>query len=155
MRRKRFQRGSLKPRERNGRKYWYGQWREEGRPKSKELGLCSQVPKWEAEEKLAAILQSINAVADKKPLTQATFQRFVESVYLPTQKGHWKGSTNMNTEQLIRSHLVPTLGPRLQSQITRTELQELLNSKARRVSTTLRHSVVEFSEDCRLSYGVC
>src|SRR6476659_620377 len=34
MRRKRFQRGSLKPRKRKGKTYWYAQWREYGEPRS-------------------------------------------------------------------------------------------------------------------------
>ena len=49
MRRKRFQRGCLKTRKRNGKNYWYAQWREEGKPKSKEIGLCSKMDRVKAE----------------------------------------------------------------------------------------------------------
>jgi hypothetical protein len=59
MRRQRFQRGSLKCRKRNGKSYWYAQWRENGKPKSKELGLCSAVTQGKAEAMLAEILEPI------------------------------------------------------------------------------------------------
>lgn len=52
MRRKRFQRGSLTTRKRNGKKYWLAQWREEGGHRTKELGLCSKITKIAAESML-------------------------------------------------------------------------------------------------------
>jgi integrase len=131
MRRKRYQRGSLKPRKRNGKEYWYAQWRADGQPKSKELGLCSRVSKSEALATLDEILRVINRGAGQPPDTARTFQQFVECVYLPTRKdGCWKGSTTMTTEGLIKTHLISALGPRTMSEISRSELQDLLKSKA-------------------------
>ena len=49
MRRKRYQRGSVNPRKRRGKNYWYAQWREDGKPKSKELGSVSAMTRAEAE----------------------------------------------------------------------------------------------------------
>ena len=49
MRRKRYQRGSVKPRKRGGKTYWYAQWREDGTPRSKELGLYSSMSRAQAE----------------------------------------------------------------------------------------------------------
>jgi hypothetical protein len=66
MRRKRFQRGSLKIRIRNGKKYWYVQWRENGQPKSKELGLCSSMSQGKAEAELAEVLKPINKLAGQR-----------------------------------------------------------------------------------------
>lgn len=121
----------MKPRERNGRKYWYAQWREAGRAKSKELGLCSGVAKSVALAALNAILQPINGGAGRPPDTEQTFQQFVENVYLPTKKdGYWKGSTTMTTEGLIKTHLITALGTRAMSEIRRSDLQEFLKSKA-------------------------
>jgi len=68
MRRKRFQRGSVKPRKRNGKNYWYAQWREEGLPKSKELGLVSKMTRIEAEQALAEILEPVNLQAGRPGL---------------------------------------------------------------------------------------
>jgi hypothetical protein len=80
MRRKRFQRGSLKPRKRNGKTYWYAQWREYGEPRSKELGLHSSLSRAEAETMLAAILQPINEGVGKPQLPVFTFKGFIDSV---------------------------------------------------------------------------
>src|ERR1022692_3250084 len=82
MRRKRFQRGCLRPRKRNGKNYWYAQWREGGRPKSKELGLCSKMSPVEAEAKFMEILQPVNAGAERAKRIDFTFESFVEAVYL-------------------------------------------------------------------------
>lgn len=64
MRRKRFQRGSLTTRKRNGKKYWLAQWREEGGHRTKELGLCSKITRLAAESLLQEILKPINQGAE-------------------------------------------------------------------------------------------
>src|SRR5213594_2180878 len=98
MRRKRFQRGSLKSRIRNGKKYWYAQWRENGQPKSKELGLCSAISQGKAEARLAEILEPINRAAGEWQGSSFTFGHFIEAVYLPVWRGTWKVSTRMTEE---------------------------------------------------------
>ena len=138
MRRRRFQRGSLKPRKRDGKLYWYAQWRENGAPKSKEFGLCSRVAKSEAEVMLAAILRPINDDVQKPLVPTFTFKQFVEGVYLPVYRQKWKASTKMTSEQNIRFHLVGSLGSRRLRDISREEIQALLDSKA----ATLSESVV-------------
>jgi len=131
MRRKRFQRGSLKPRKRNGRSYWYAQWREDRQCRSKEFGLCSQMSKGEAEAALAAILQPINANAGLRVRPIHTFQQFVEAIYLPVFREKWKISTGMTEESRLHVHLVMSLGQRLMHDITRKELQCLLDTKSK------------------------
>ena len=131
MRRKRFQRGSLKPRKRNGKVYWYAQWREYGEPKSKELGLCSKLSRAEAETMLAAILQPINEGVGKPQLPVFTFKEFIDSVYLPVYRGKWKASTAMTEELRIQVHLVGSLGSELMTKIEREVLQNVLNKKAK------------------------
>ena len=130
MRRKRFQRGSLKPRKRNGRSYWYGQWREDGQCRSKEFGLCSQMSKGEAEAALAAILQPINVDAGLRTRPTYTFLRFIEEIYLPRCRGKWKVSTGMTEESRLQVHLVGSLSQRMMHEISRIELQCLLDSKS-------------------------
>ena len=73
MRRKRFQRGCLKTRKRNGKNYWYAQWREEGKPKSKEIGLCSKMDRVKAEGILTEILKPINEGAENPEKVTWTF----------------------------------------------------------------------------------
>lgn len=139
MRRKRFQRGSLKPRKRNGKNYWYAQWREDGQPRSRELGLCSKMTRLEAEAALAEILRPINAAAAQPGKAVYTFGKFVEEVYFPVALRRWKNSTATTELNRIRVHLVGPLGERFMKEITREELQMLLDRQAK----TLARSVVD------------
>ena len=97
MRRRRFQRGSITPRKRNGKLYWYAQWREEGIRRSKELGLQSAMTRSQAAAALATILQPINEAAGitQSRFVNHTFGQFVEQVYIPVYQGKWKLSTAM------------------------------------------------------------
>ncbi|MBM3740732.1 MAG: hypothetical protein FJW39_33715 [Acidobacteria bacterium] len=134
MRRKRFQRGSVKPRKRNGKNYWYAQWREEGLPKSKELGLVSKMTRIEAEQVLAEILEPVNLQAGRPGGVAMTFERFVELIYLPVYREKWKASTGMTEENRVTVHLVGALGPRLMKDITREALQSLLKQKSKELA---------------------
>ena len=131
MRRKRFQRGCLKTRKRNGKNYWYAQWREEGKPKSKEIGLCSKMDRVKAEGILTEILKPINEGAESPERITWTFAKFCEVVYLPVCHRKWKASTDMVEANRLEVHLVRPLGEKLMQDITRSELQALLDEKAR------------------------
>lgn len=137
MRRKRFQRGSLKPRKRNGKNYWYAQWREDGKPRSKELGLCSKVSRTEAEAKLAQILYAQNLQAGQFVTPIYTFGQFIEVVYLPVYRRKWKPSTAVTEENRIKVNLLPDLAPLLMTEITRGALQQLLDTKATTHATSM------------------
>ena len=130
MRRKRFQRGSLSTRKRKGRNYWYAQWREEGCPKSKEIGLCSKMTRVEAGAKLAEIMVPVNAGAGKAEAITWTFAKFCRLVYLPVCQAKWKKSTGMTETNRLEFHLIGTLGDRCMEEITREELQSFLDCKA-------------------------
>lgn len=134
MRRKRFQRGSVKPRKRNGKNYWYAQWREEGLPKSKELGLVSKMTRIEAETALAEILEPLNVAAGRPGPKVLTFAEFILLIYLLVFREKWKASTAMTEENRIMVHLVGSLGPRPMRDITREELQKLLNGKSKNLA---------------------
>ena len=123
-----------------GKMYWYAQWRENGSPRSKELGLCSAMTRAQAEGILSEILQPINAAAGSKSVHCAnhTFGQFVESVYLPVCVGRWKVSTAMTEVDRIKYHLIQPLGGQALKGITREEMQTLLNTRAE----TLSRSVV-------------
>jgi integrase len=130
MRRRRFQRGGLSKRKRNGRLYWYLQWREDGQPKSKELGLVSDITRANAEIMRAAIMEPINAGVVQTAKPAFTFEQFIEAVYLPVALRRWKASTAMTTDALIRAHLLPAFGSRLLTDIRREDLQALLDRTA-------------------------
>src|SRR5882724_5389824 len=131
MRRKRFQRGCLKTRKRNGKNYWYAQWREDGKPKSKEIGLCSKMDRVKAEGILTEILKPINEGAENPEKFTWTFAKFCEVVYLPVCHRKWKASTDMVETNRLEVHLVRPLGEKLMQEITRSELQALLDEQAR------------------------
>lgn len=137
MRRKRFQRGSLKPRKRNGKNYWYAQWREDGKPRSKELGLCNKVSRAEAEAKLAEILHPQNMLAGQSVTPIYTFGQFIEVIYLPVYHRKWKPSTAITEENRLKANLVPELGSMLMTDITREALQNLLDLKANTQATSM------------------
>lgn len=139
MRRKRYQRGSVRPRKRGGKTYWYAQWREDGTPRSKELGLYSSMSRAQAEGILSEILQPINAAAGCKQgaVLKHTFGQFVEKVYLPVWTGKWKTSTAMTEIDRIKYHLIQPLGDKAIRDITREEMQKLLNQKAEKLSTSV------------------
>jgi integrase len=139
MRRKRFQRGSLTTRKRNGKKYWLAQWREKGGHKTKELGLCSKIRKIAAESMLQEILKPINEGSDQKITAQTTFGQFVEHVYIAVYRRKWKDSTADTEISQIRYHLVRTLGDDLLRDITREILQNFLD----RTAKTCGRSVVD------------
>src|SRR5947199_10614154 len=90
MRRRRFQRGGLSQRKRNGRLYWYLQWREDGRPRSKELGLCSEISRAQAEVKRTAMMEPLNKGILKPTKPVYTLGQFIEAIYLPVSRRRWK-----------------------------------------------------------------
>ena len=112
-----------------GKRYWYAQWRENGKARSKEVGLCSELSKGEAEAVLAEILQSVNAGISQGRGQAYTFEEFVNRVYLPVWRGKWKVSTAMTEEARVHVHLIPPLGPDLMQEISRERLQRLLKQK--------------------------
>lgn len=130
MRRRRFQRGGLSQRKRNGRLYWYLQWREDGRPRSKELGPCTEIKRAQAEVMRTAIMEPLNkgVLEPSKPVY--TLGQFIEAIYLPVSRQRWKVSTAMTTEATINAHLVPVFGQRLLEELTRGDLQGLLDRTA-------------------------
>ena len=133
MRRNRYQRGSLNPRERKGKLYWYAQWREGGQKKSKVLGLCSKIPRADAEALLSSILRPINGERSLNKFEIFTFKSFLETVYLPIFREKWKASTAETEEYRLRAHLVKAIGDQLLHRIDRDRLQSLLNGAARKV----------------------
>jgi integrase len=130
MRRRRFQHGGLSQRKRRGRLYWYLQWREDRQPKSKELGLVSDITRAQAEIMRAMIMEPVNKGLVHGANPTYTFGQFIETVYLPVALRRWKESTRMTTEALLRAHLLPAFGARLISEIRRDELQALLDRTA-------------------------
>lgn len=130
MRRKRFQRGSLRPRKHGRVKKWVAQWWENGSRRSKVIGLCAQMTQSQAETILAGMLKPINEGTAPVVATVKNFKAFVEQSYLPHCKRTWKKSTASTSGPVIARYLIPAFGDRALNAIPRTDMQDLLEAKA-------------------------
>ena len=63
----------------------------------------------------------------------------MNTTYLPFYRRKWKLSTRVTNEDRLRAHLTPLFDKRSLASLTRNELQDLLEGKAR---TGRSHSVV-------------
>jgi integrase len=134
MRRKRFQKGSLQQRKHGKHRVWVACWWEDGSRRSKVLGMCSKITRSNAESALADILRPINAGVSKGSRPIYTFEKFVTEKYLPFHRKGWKESTAGTSQQIVTTHLVHELGGRLLQAISREDLQEVLDHKAKNLS---------------------
>jgi integrase len=140
MRRKRYQKGSVRPRKHGRQKVWVGQWWDQGQKRSKVLGRCSEMAKSEAEARLAVILKPFNEAAGQAQKPIYNLRVYVEEIFLPVVRRKWKESTRLTTEPRIRFHLLPALGNHLMQQITRDQMQTFLDQKALNASrSTVDH----------------
>jgi integrase len=137
MRRKRFQKGSIRPRTHGRTNVWVGQWWECGQRRSKVLGRVADMPKSEAESQMALILNPLNEGAGRAPRPAYTFSGYLEDVFLPLCRRKWKESTRMTTEQRMMFHLKPAFGGHVLRSITREQLQALLDEKAETLSRSI------------------
>jgi integrase len=137
MRRKRYQKGSLQARIHGRRRVWVACWRENGSPRSRVLGRCSQMPKAEAELAMSAILRDINSGVSQIARPVYTFKLFINEVYLPFSRRSWKESTAGTSEQIVKFHLIPEFGNDLLHSIRRDELQDFLDRKALDLSSSV------------------
>ena len=139
MRRKRFQKGSLKERKHGRHKVWVAQWWQDGGRRSKVLGRCSKITKAQAEILMSSIVTPVNNGTGRQTSQVALFGAYIKEVYLPLCRRKWKESTRMTTEPVINNHIRPAFENWLISSITREELQQFLDEKAQKHS----RSVVE------------
>ena len=103
MPRKRFQRGSVRPRKHGRRKVWVAQWRENGDRRSKVLGMCSEIPKSQAETMLNS---DPSATQRREPSPGANLhiqtlrREFISAGLSPEMEG-------INTKRIGTGHLAP------------------------------------------------
>jgi len=135
MRGRRYQ----KPKIKNKGGYWIAQYRDlDGRKRKVSLGPVAKTKKFDAEKKLARILEPINtSVLD--PYDDWKFGPFLRQVFLPVYKRKWKESTTLCNLDRFGHHLLPVFGERSMRSIVRQELQEYLDAKA---AKGLSYSVV-------------
>lgn len=131
MRRKRFQKGSVRSRKHGRQRVWVGQWWEDGAKRSKVLGKCSEISKGQADVMMALILEPLNEKAGRRQVPNYTFEAYVDNVYLSVCRRKWKESTRMTSEPTIRLHLMPEFGQMMLNDINRDRMQSFLDRKAK------------------------
>ena len=74
------------------------------------LGRFADMPKSEAEARLAVILKPFNEAAgqSRNPSTHSAV--YLEEIFLPVSRRKWKESTRVTTEPRMVYHLMPALG---------------------------------------------
>ncbi|HOL73797.1 MAG TPA: tyrosine-type recombinase/integrase [Bryobacteraceae bacterium] len=128
-----MQRGSLQVVMHRGRKVWRAQWRENGRGRTRILGLYKDISRAEARAILDGILAPIEQSRARSRMAPAvTLRRYVLDEYLPPKSRVWKASTRLTTEQLVEDHILSAFADRELSSITRKELQAHLDGLAER-----------------------
>jgi integrase len=139
MRRKRYQNGSVKPRNHGRKKVWVAQWWENGHRRSKVLGPFSSMSRSDAQAQLGVILTPLNDGAGHTQRPIYTFGVYMDQVFLPAVAPKWKESTRMTPENRMLHHLMPAFGKCLLRQMTREQMQAFLQEKALNSS----HSTVD------------
>jgi hypothetical protein len=72
--------------------------------------MCD-LTKSQAEEKQTAFMQTVNGgEAEPDRDRPVLMGEFISQVYLPFQRGKWKGSTKGTSESRICAHLIKDLG---------------------------------------------
>lgn len=94
------------------------------------LAVAPTCRKSEAEARLTVILKPFNEAAGQSQKPIYTFRVYLEEVFLPVVRSKWKESTRVTTEPRMTYHLLPPLGDQLLQQITRDQMQSLLDQKA-------------------------
>src|SRR5260370_5300510 len=91
----------------------------------------------EARLALAEILRPLNEATAGAPFIPYTLGQFVNDVYLPHCRRTWKTSTAYTSEHTVRLHLLPEFGDRLLTSVTRIDMQNLLEAKAKRLAKSV------------------
>lgn len=123
---KRFQQGSVT--RSSDRRYWVVKYRIGDQHKTKILGKVKEMSKSEAREKAVNVMKPVNEGAG--PVSQITLKYFVENHFLPFYRKHvWKRLTDQSRTDSIQLHIVGPLGARILSEMTREEMQALLDER--------------------------
>jgi len=87
--------------------------------------------KSQAQEEQVAFMRTINGGDEIEPqeVRPVLVSEFVNQIYLPFQRGKWKGSTKGTSENRIQFHIVGDLGNRQLESFNPTGLQAYLESK--------------------------
>ena len=102
------------------------------------LGLKSEMRKWEAERELAKIIEKeTDQNGPANPDDTVTFQWFWENRYLPLRESSWRRSTKEAVLCVLKTHVLPSFGERRLCDLSRFDLQTLINALAKKYSRSV------------------
>ena len=127
--------GSLqKTKNKRGAWVWRVQWREHGGGKSRIVGTVREMSRADADAARRAIVAPLNAGKPARSIG-VTVAAYVRNEYLASRD--WKKSTEGTTTDIIERYILDPIGKRLLAEVTRAELQALLNELAGRVGKSI------------------
>ncbi|MBM3756259.1 MAG: hypothetical protein FJW38_20000 [Acidobacteria bacterium] len=126
--------GSLQKVKQRGQWLWRVQWRENGKGRTRIIGAVHELSRAEADAARRAIVAPLNAAIPTRAVG-VTLAAYVRDEYLASPD--WKASTEYTTSDIIERYVLPAIGSRLLAQVTRPELQALLNDLAARLSKSI------------------
>jgi integrase len=103
--------------------------------RSKIVGTKAQLRKYEAEQKLRAIVGSVNSGKTATP-DDVTFQWFVDNRWLPLVDGGWKASTAATNKDIL-ARIAAKFGPTPIADLDLVAMQSWLNALAAKFSRSL------------------
>jgi integrase len=127
--------GSLKRKKNSkGVLVWQFQWRENGRGRTKWLGSVREMSRTAAQAAGDAIVKPLNAGKPQRA-TGVTVEAYVRDEYLATRD--WKLSTEGTTTDIIERYILAPIGKRLLAEVTRVDLQRLLDGMVGRAGQSI------------------
>ncbi len=127
--------GSLKAvKNSKGVMVWRVQWRENGRGRTKIVGNVREMRRSEAEAARRAIIEPLNAGRTTRA-PGVTVEEYVHGEYLASRD--WKTSTEGTTTDIIERYVLDSIGKRLLAEVTRPDLQGLLNGMVGRAGQSI------------------
>lgn len=110
------------------------------------LGPKAGLKKWEAEDKLRALIDQRTS-HNRLELLEVTFEWFWLHRYLPMREPSWSRNTQSAVTSVVSRHILPVLGGSTLTQITRFALQTQLNDVAKRMSRSVAKKVRVYVKD--------
>ena len=133
MSRRCHQHGHVRLRKDAKRQYWQGLYRvrtDDGQIskwKSEVLGYKDEITKRQAQRRLQTIISKEESEIVRTPRPVITVKAFVKDHYVPEFVNNRKPGTRRGYLQIINAHVLPNFGPQEINQVTRRDVQLLIN----------------------------
>jgi integrase len=131
--RPRHQKGWLKQERGQWIAHWYAYVRlqdgtEKRRRRKRVIGSAPKMKRWQALEKLAALVAGDPSTLSARPDPRITLDRFYEERFAPLAEGRWRNSTQKSQPYVIKKHILPRFGNVTLDRITRFDVQTWLDT---------------------------